>query len=136
MGEAGLWLLVFIYGRTLMKILLGKGHIARRLLPEYTPQVNMPVLHQWLGWLNRTHVYFGITAVVIIVMHIILMGIPMQILFFPAVLALVIWQGYFWVFFILAIFAEATQAIFLPCTCAVCYRHYDRRVRLFWSFID
>lgn len=98
LGEAGLWLLVFIYGRTLLKILLGKGHIKRRLLPEYTSPVDMPVLYQLLAWLNRTHVYFGITAVVIILMHIILMGIPMHILFFPAVLALVIWQGFFGLF--------------------------------------
>ncbi len=31
----------------------------------------------------------------IILMHIVLMGVPMKILFFPAVLALVVWQGLF-----------------------------------------
>jgi hypothetical protein len=98
LGEAGLWLLIFIYGRTLMKILLGKGSIARRLLPDYSSPVSLPVLNQLLAWLNRTHVYFGITAVVVILMHIILMGLPMHILFFPAVLGLVLWQAVFGIF--------------------------------------
>jgi len=98
LGEAGLWLLLFIYGRTLLKMLLGKGQIARRLLPEYYMPVDVPFLHKVLAWLNRTHVYFGITAVVVILMHIYLMGLPMEILFFPAVLALIIWQGLFGLF--------------------------------------
>jgi len=97
-GEAGLWLLVFIYGRTLLKIIWGKGKIAQRLLPDYYPSSKLSVVNQFLGLLNRTHVYFGITAVAVILIHVAMMGIPMQILFFPALIALVVWQGLFGLF--------------------------------------
>lgn len=97
-GEVGLWALLFIYARTLFKLLLGKGAIAKRLLPDYSPPVAASVLEQVLGFLNRTHVYVGIATVAVILLHIALMGVPMQILFFPAVLALVVWQGLFGLF--------------------------------------
>ncbi|MGD8785652.1 MAG: hypothetical protein PVF28_01380 [Thioalkalispiraceae bacterium] len=97
-GELGLYGLIFIYSRTLLKIILGKGAIAHRLLPDYSPQVSIPVFNAVLGFLNRTHVYFGIATVAIILLHIGMMGIPMKILFFPAVLALVIWQAIFGLF--------------------------------------
>ncbi len=97
-GEIGLWLLVFIYARTLIKLLLGKGPIAKRILPEYSPPVDPQLFNKVIHLLDRTHVYFGVSAVAIILLHIALMGIPMQILFFPAVLILVIWQGVFGLF--------------------------------------
>ena len=97
-GELGLYGLLFIYGRTVLKVVVGKGAIAHRLLPEYSPQVSIPLFNQILGFLNRTHVYVGIATVAVILLHIGLMGIPMKILFFPAVLALVIWQGLFGLF--------------------------------------
>ena len=99
-GEFGLYALLFIYGRTLLKLLLGKGPMARRLLPEYQPDLNIPALNALLGLLNRTHVYVGIVTVAAILLHIAMMGIPMHILFFPAVLALVIWQGLFGLFLV------------------------------------
>jgi len=97
-GEIGLWALLFIYARTLLKLMLGKGAIARRLLPEYSPPAAASVLQHLLGLLNRTHVYVGIATVAVILLHIALMGVPMDILFFPAVLALVLWQGLFGMF--------------------------------------
>ena len=97
-GEVGLYGLLFIYARTLLKIILGKGAIAHRLLPDYSPKLSIPLFNKVLGFLNRTHVYVGITTVAIILLHIGMMGIPMRILFFPAVLALVIWQGMFGLF--------------------------------------
>ncbi|KZY35350.1 hypothetical protein A3752_18630 [Oleiphilus sp. HI0081] len=98
LGEIGLWLLVFIYARTLIKLFFGKGAIAKRLLPEYSIELDPPLIDSLINLLNRTHVYFGIGAVAIILLHIALMGLPMHILFFPAVLALVIWQGLFGIF--------------------------------------
>lgn len=98
LGELGLWLLVFIYFRTFLKLAFGKGALAKRLLPDYKPLVNPSLINSLISLLNRTHVYFGIGAVAIILLHIALMGIPMHILFFPAVLALVIWQGLFGMF--------------------------------------
>ena len=43
-GEVGLWLLLFIYARTLLKITFGKGAIARRLLPDYHPATELLIL--------------------------------------------------------------------------------------------
>lgn len=97
-GEAGLWGLLIIYGRTLLKVLLGKGTIAKRLLPDYSPDLSIPLFQDILGWLDKTHVYVGIATVAVILLHISMMGIPMHILFFPVVLALVIWQGMFGLF--------------------------------------
>jgi hypothetical protein len=97
-GEVGLWLLVFIYFRTVIKLLLGKGPISKRLLPEYSPPIDPKYFHRFIHFLDRTHIYVGVSAVAIILLHIVLMGMPMKILFFPAVLFLVIWQGVFGMF--------------------------------------
>lgn len=97
-GEIGLWLLLFIYARTLIKLLLGKGPIAKRVLPEYSPPIDPKPFNKLIYFLDRTHIYFGVSAVAIILLHIALMGIPLHILFFPAVLVLVIWQGVFGMF--------------------------------------
>lgn len=97
-GEIGLWALCFIYARTLLKIIMGKGAIAKRVLPDYSPPATASYFHQLLGFLNRTHVYVGIATVAVILLHIALMGVPMDILFFPAVLGLVIWQALFGLF--------------------------------------
>ncbi|MCP4372044.1 MAG: hypothetical protein GY797_28590 [Deltaproteobacteria bacterium] len=93
LGGIGLWLLLFIYGRTLLKVSIGKGAIAQRIIPEYYYSPALPRLKRFLIFLNRTHSYVGIAAVVVIVLHVALVGLPMDILFFPLVLALVIWQG-------------------------------------------
>ncbi|GJL74191.1 MAG TPA: hypothetical protein PKM20_06365 [Nitrosomonas sp.] len=99
-GKAGLGLLAFIYFRTFMKLVLGQGKLAQRLLPDYVPPVNSSVLNRLLVWMNRTHVYFGIAAIALILLHISLMGFSRysHILFFPALLTLVIWQGLFGLF--------------------------------------
>jgi len=97
-GEVGLWVLLFIYARTLLKLLIGKGALAKRILPDYSPPATASIFQSLIGFLDRTHIYVGIAAVAIILLHISLMGVPMEILFFPAVLALVVWQGLFGMF--------------------------------------
>jgi len=97
-GEIGLWALLFIYARTLLKLIMGKGRLARRLLPDYSSPDVFLSLQGMLCWLDKTHVYVGISAVAVILLHIGMMGVPMEILFFPAVLILVIWQGLFGLF--------------------------------------
>tara|TARA_R110002073_G_scaffold182330_1_gene340616 strand:+ start:455 stop:1024 length:570 start_codon:yes stop_codon:yes gene_type:complete len=99
-GKIGLGALLFIYFRTVLKLVLGKGKMAQRLLPDYIPPVNSSGLNQLLGFLNRTHVYVGIATVAIILLHISMMGITRytHILFFPALLILVVWQGLFGLF--------------------------------------
>ena len=61
-GEIGLWLLVFIYIRTALKLLLGKGPLSRRLLPEYSSPVDAGLFKKLIRYLDRTHNYFGIAA--------------------------------------------------------------------------
>lgn len=97
-GEVGLWALLFIYARTILKLLMGKGELARRILPDYSPPAAASIFQQLLCFLNRTHVYVGVATVAIILLHIFLMGVPMEILFFQAVLILVVWQGLFGLF--------------------------------------
>lgn len=98
LGEIALWALIFIYARTLLKLLMGKGELAQRLLPDYSPPAVASILQRLLCFLNRTHIYVGIATVAVILLHIALMGVPLDILFFQAVLALVIWQGLFGLF--------------------------------------
>lgn len=97
-GEIGLWALLFIYARTVLKLVMGKGALAKRILPEYSPPAATSTLQQLLGFLDRTHVYVGVATVAMILLHIAFMGLPMEILFFPAVLVLVVWQGVFGIF--------------------------------------
>jgi len=97
-GEIGLWALLFIYARTLLKILMGKGALAKRLLPDYSPPAATSIFEHLLCYLNRTHVYVGIATVAVVLLHIVLMGVPLNNLFFQAVLVLVIWQGLFGMF--------------------------------------
>lgn len=97
-GEVGLWALLFIYGRTILKLFMGKGELSRRILPDYSPPTAASLLQQLLCFLNRTHVYVGIATVAVILLHIVLMGVPMEILFFQAVLVLVVWQALFGLF--------------------------------------
>ena len=97
-GVVGLWGLLFIYSRTVLKLALGKTTFTKRLLPENFPSDAASISQKLLGFLNRTHVYAGIATIAIILLHIALMGMSMKILFFPAVLALVVWQGLFGMF--------------------------------------
>lgn len=99
-GKTGLVLLAFIYFRTLLKLALGQGKLAQRLLPDYAPPINSSHLNRLLIWMNRTHIYIGVAAIAIILLHITMMGFSRysHILFFPALLALIIWQGIFGLF--------------------------------------
>ena len=97
LGEISLWALLFIYARTVLKLIMGKGRLANRLLPDYSPP-KVSIFQQLLGLLNKTHIYIGVATVAVIILHITMMGTPMDILFFPAVLVLVIWQGLFGLF--------------------------------------
>lgn len=99
-GQIGLWILLFIYARTALKLILGKGALSKRILPEYSPPINSNLFQRLIRYLDRTHVYVGIAAVATITLHVVFSGIPMQILFFPAVLVLVAWQGIFGMFIV------------------------------------
>lgn len=97
-GTLSMWALGFIYLRTVLKLVMGRGAMSKRLLPEYTPPPQASLLKKFIVTLDRTHVHVGIASVAIILLHIALMGAPMTNLFFWAVLALVIWQAVFGMF--------------------------------------
>lgn len=94
-GEIAMWALIFIYLRTFLKLLMGKGAISKRLLPEYTAPPAASVFKKFVVWLDKTHVHVGIASTAIILLHVVLMGSPMSNLFFPLVIALVVWQALF-----------------------------------------
>ena len=94
-GILGTWALVVIYARTLLKLAIGKGGIAQRLVPDEYDVSAFPPFKALLVFLNRTHIYVGIAAIAVILLHIAILGLHREILFFPAVLALLVWQGLF-----------------------------------------
>ncbi len=97
-GEVALWVFVLIYVRTAIKLTMGKGPIARRILPNYTAPDIPGYFDRLIVYLDRTHIYFGAAAVGLVLIHIAFMGLRSEILFFPLVLALVLWQGLFGMF--------------------------------------
>lgn len=97
-GEVALWAFFVIYLRTFVKLTMGKGPLAKRLLPDYSPPSAVNHVQRIVVYLDRSHVYFGIAAVALVLIHIALMGLRVDIWFFPVVLALVLWQGLFGMF--------------------------------------
>ncbi len=98
LGVLGVWGLTFIYGRTLLKLLMGEGPLAKRLIPDYSAPSAMSIFQRLLNFLNKTHVYFGIATIAVILLHIFLVGGLLSNLFFPAILLLIIWQLIFGLF--------------------------------------
>ncbi len=94
-GTLSIWVLVIIYGRTVVKLLLGQGGLAQRLVPDEYAMSELPPFKALLNFLNVTHVFVGIVAIAIILLHIAMVGLHVDILFFPAILALILWQGMF-----------------------------------------
>jgi hypothetical protein len=97
-GELALWVFVFIYVRTAIKLVMGKGPLARRLLPNYSAPASTSYLDHFVAYLDRSHIYVGVAAVILVLIHIAFMGLRADVLFFPIVLALVLWQGLFGMF--------------------------------------
>jgi hypothetical protein len=89
---------VTYYGRTVLKLLMGKGPLATRLIPDYTAPLTVSIFQRLLNFLNRTHIYLGIATIAVVLLHIILVGGLMNNLFFPAILILIIWQAFFGLF--------------------------------------
>ncbi len=99
-GSIGSWLFIIIYGRTLLKLSIGKGSISQRVIPEFAYAQAQPILKRFIIFLNRTHSLVGTLAVAVIILHVAMVGLNAKILFFPLVLALVLWQGLFGLFII------------------------------------
>jgi hypothetical protein len=97
-GEVALWAFYVIYLRTLLKLLLAKGSLSKRLLPDRTIITHPTRVNLVIGYLDRTHIYFGIAAIALVLLHIGMMGLHTEVWFFPPVLGLVLWQGLFGAF--------------------------------------
>lgn len=97
-GELAMWAFVIIYARTLIKIFMGKGGISRRLLPNYVAPQSASKLQKLIVQMDRSHIYVGVAALALALIHIAFMGLHAEIILFPLVLALVIWQGVFGMF--------------------------------------
>jgi len=94
-GEVALWLLLFIYARTLLKLIATKGSFAQRLIPEPLEGFSRSIIQTLLIPLNKTHAYVGIATLALIFLHIALVGWHLEIVLFQVVLGLLIWQGLF-----------------------------------------
>ncbi len=94
-GGLGLAVLAIIYGRTVLKLSLGKGALAERILPEIYEDVTLPLFKKVLNLLNKTHLHVGVAAIAVIALHALFMGLADQNLFLYLVLILIAWQGLF-----------------------------------------
>ncbi len=94
-GEVALWLLLFIYARTLLKLLFEKGSVADRMVPNMLYQPTQSLVQKLLVPLNRTHVYVGVATLAVTFLHILLVGFHFEILLFQVVMLLLVWQGLF-----------------------------------------
>ena len=99
-GTGGLWTLAIIYGRSILKILLNKGELLQRLIPEEHYNKSRSLSFQILAFLNRTHKYAGAFALVFLSTHSLLMGLNHWNLFLMLVLVILAWQGLFGIFLV------------------------------------
>jgi hypothetical protein len=97
-GEIALWVFGFIYLRTVVKLLLGKGPIARRLVPDYSGPTVPTFAQRAIAYLDRSHIYLALVGLAVVFIHIALLGLHAHIWFFPMVLALLFWQALFGMF--------------------------------------
>ncbi|HNP61886.1 MAG TPA: hypothetical protein PKM72_13655 [Nitrospirales bacterium] len=81
-----------------MKLTVGQGGLAQRSDPDEYDVSAIPPFKTLLNFLNSTHVYVGTAAIAAMLLHIPIVGLHADTLFFPAVLAMVLWQGVFWFF--------------------------------------
>lgn len=95
-GVAGLYAMLLLYGRSLLKLVLASEPLLARLLPGESIRLrSVSLAGKLLTLLNRTHRYLGGAAVVALTCHALLMGPARWNLFLVLVLALILWQGSF-----------------------------------------
>ncbi len=94
-GEVALWTMGIIYARTGLKMLVGRGGPMQRLVPEFAVASTESLIRKILVWLNRTHVQVGVATIAVLFLHVAMVGLPLDILFFPGVIALLVWQTLF-----------------------------------------
>lgn len=93
------WIFGVIYGRTLLKIILRQGPLLERLLPEGISDKPVRLAgNSLLRFLDRSHPYVGVIAVLLVFGHALLMGLTQANLLLQAIVALALWQFFFGLF--------------------------------------
>lgn len=107
-GGALSWLLVIIYGRTLLKLLIKNGTLMERLLPDPPLSQTTSGLKKIISFLNSSHPFVGAATVVMVFVHALLEGLNHANLLMVAIFILAVWQFGFGVFLL-----SRYQAVFV-----------------------
>lgn len=101
LGGAGIYALVLIYGRSVLKMILNQGTLLQRFIPDYYQDISVSASRRVLNFLNRTHKLVGAAAVGLLLGHALLMGTARWNPFLVMLLALLVWQGLFGLFLVI-----------------------------------
>lgn len=92
------WAFAIIYGRTMLKIILRKGPLLQRVLPESSRGEITSYGKKLLSFLNTTHPYLGIISVVLLFSHAYLVGLDQANALLKTIFILALWQFCFGLF--------------------------------------
>ncbi len=98
LGSVAVWLLVILYGRTLLKIFLRQPALLERLLPHNVRARVAALGQRLMPGLNTTHPAAGAIAVLLIGGHAFLEGVQQANLLLLGTLLLLVWQLTFGLF--------------------------------------
>jgi hypothetical protein len=94
LGMSGLSLLVLVYARTAFKLLVRKDSFWKRLEPFSIDYAGIKTASgKILFYLNKSHPYFGISAIALVYLHCYFISRFYNLLPLRLVLALLTWQG-------------------------------------------
>lgn len=100
LGSLGLYAMVIIYGRSLLKIILNEGTLLQRFIPVYH-NISITMSKRLLTFLNRYHKHVGSAAVGLLLGHTLLVDTAKWNPFLILLLALIVWQGIFGLFLVI-----------------------------------
>jgi hypothetical protein len=94
LGPAGLSVLVLVYARTAFKLLVRKDSFWKRLEPFNIDYARIKTVSgKILFYLNKSHPYFGVSAIALVYLHCYFISHFYNLLPLRLVLALLAWQG-------------------------------------------
>jgi hypothetical protein len=94
LGPVGIYFLIFVYARTAFKLLVRKDSFWKRLEPFNIDYARIKTASgKILYYLNKSHPYFGIAAIVLVYFHCYFISQFYNSLPLRLVLALLAWQG-------------------------------------------
>jgi hypothetical protein len=94
LGPAGLSVLVLVYARTAFKLLVRKDSFWKRLEPFNIDYARIKTVSgKILFYLNKSHPYFGVSAIALVYLHCYFISRFYNLLPLRLVLALLAWQG-------------------------------------------